>query len=280
MGYSIEAIKAKLAAKDQSTGSTTGDTDGRIRFFKPSLGPNNTPKEYDIRFAPYEDSMGQPIQTVAYYSKLQDGMDRFVVPTQFGLPDPVKAVFEKMRKTKEGWQIAKLLKPMDKAAAQVLDRSEEAKGWQLWEFNTDLRDDIYAVLVHKDNIDEQLFSPETGYDFTLTVSHKIGKDGKPSFFNGYPVKDYKLVQRKRSSKLMKDEKGTKKLLSEIVNLEEYYKGKVKSPEDLQEALEAFMQKLQGEEPASTTALSPTNTVPGTHTGETANTGLSAMFADL
>lgn len=230
--YSMEAIKAALTKKTTKT-----DSGPKLTYWKAVIG------EHEIRFLPYVDSTGRPFQEVLYYEKLADR--RVTAPCSFGMPDPIKDMFEEKRKTKEGWQIAKHLRPRERYYAVIIVRGEEEKGPQVWEFSKELRDQIFGILTHKDNVDEDMFNPETGYDFTVTVSQATDANGKPRTFNGSVVKSVNVTPRKKPSKLSTKVADAKKWLDAMPNLEESFKKYVKSPEELLELAEAFVANQVG-----------------------------------
>ena len=133
------------------------------------------------------------------------------------------------------------LRGKERFYAAVIVRGEEEKGPQVWEFSKDTRDAIYGILTHKDNIDEDMLSPEVGYDFTCSVTQVI-EGGKPRLFRGSPVKQINLQARKKPSPLSKDKAQAKKWLDAVPNLEEMFKKQCKSAEELVEVLENLDRK--------------------------------------
>jgi len=262
--YNIDKIKAALEAKLNPTKATSNS---KLTYWKPTMG------EHDVRFLPYADENSQPFQKVAYYEKISDR--RFVAPSSFGMDDPIAELFAERRqdKDKEAWKLTKQLKPRDRYYAVIIVRGEEDKGPQIWEFSEDLRVDIYKTLSHKDNADEDMFNPETGYDFTVDVSPQM-ENGKPKTFNGYPMKTITVKPRKKPSKL-----GTKdqmeKWLQAIPNLHDYFKSQVKKPEELLEVLENFVNKFSSAE------TTPSSTkVHQTSSDEATDAKLNDAFGDL
>jgi hypothetical protein len=77
--------------------------------------------------------------------------------------------------------------------------------------------------------------PLSGFDFTLTASEVPGKT-----FNGYAVKELKIVPRRKASKLMSKQADIDKLLASVPNFEEYFKVQCLSPEKLQEMVDAYI----------------------------------------
>ena len=230
--YNLDSIRAALTKGDKTASKNA--TSAKTNYWKPTIG------EHDIRFLPVQSSTGEPFQEVLYYDKLAD--KRVVAPYGFGMPDPVKEQFDVLRRTKEGWEIAKHLRAKERFYAVVIVRGEEAKGPQVWEFSKDTRDAVYGILSHKDNVDEDLFSPEVGYDFTCSVTPVI-EGGKPRIFNGSPVKQINLQARKKPSPLSKDKAQAKGWLDAIPNLEDMFKRQCKNTEELHEVLENFVAKL-------------------------------------
>ena len=141
----------------------------------------------------------------------------------------------------------------------IIVRGEEDKGPQVWEFSKETRDQVYGILTHKDNIDEDMLSPEVGYDFTCAVTPVI-EGGKPRLFKGSPVKQVNLQSRKKPSPLTKDKALAKKWIEATPNLEETMKRQCKTFEELAEVLENFVATLSGGAPtASGTDLTEVRT---------------------
>jgi hypothetical protein len=252
MTYNLEAIKARLNATNKTQGRKTSQNTNKIKYFKVTLGPDNKQKTYKIRFAPFANSSGEPILTVTHYRKLKDFLKlkyKLIAPSQFGLEDPISEEFEATRNApggreaseedrKKAWSYAKTLKPEEFAVVQILDRNAENEGWQFWEIDTALRDEIYTLMLLDEWKEEQIFDADRGYDFTLTVTHKI-KDGKLQYFNNYPCKNIKLDPARKSSKLHADKEIAAKLMSEVLDLEKVYKEMVKPTEELHEKLQEY-----------------------------------------
>ncbi len=235
--YNLDAIKAALTKNDKTASKGAGQKNA---YWKPTIG------EHDVRFLPIQNSANEPFQSVAYYNEPLTSQ-RLVAPYSFGMPDPIKEQFEELRNSKKhpgGWEIAKNLRAKDRFYAVIIVRGEEDKGPQIWEFSKETRDQVYGILTHKDNIDEDMLSPEVGYDFTCSVTPII-EGGKPRLFKGSPVKQVNLQARKKPSPLSKDKALAKKWLEATPNLEEMFKRQCKSAEELHEVLENFVATLTG-----------------------------------
>lgn len=268
--YNIDSIKAELEAKLQPKAAATNNTSGgsKITYWKPTMG------EHDIRFLPYKDLNGQPFEKLSFYEKIADR--RVLAPSSFGLPDPISEMFATRRvdKDKEAWQITKNLKAKERYFAVIVVRGEEEKGPQVWEFSENMKTEIYKTLAHKDNVDEDMFHPETGYDFTVSVTPEM-ENGKPRMFNGYPVKNISLTPRKKPSKL-----GTAKeieaFLKAMPNIREVFTAQVKKPEELLVIAENYVRSFT----TATSALEPKSTAIRTPGSKQTEDKLSDAFSDI
>ena len=271
--YNLDSIKAALTKGDK-TSSTKSVATNKTVYWKPTIG------EHDIRFLPVQSTSGEPFQEVLYYDKLAER--RIIAPYCFGMPDPIKEQFDELRNSRkhpDGWTIAKHLRAKERFYAVVIVRSEEDKGPQVWEISKDTRDAIYGILSHKDNVDEDMFSPEVGYDFTCSVTPVI-EGGKPRLYNGSPVKQINLQARKKPSPLSKDKAQAKKWLDAVPNLEDMFKRQSKNAEELVEVLENFVAKLTGGSSSGDSGTDHTENRTGRTANNPAADKLDDAFADL
>ena len=244
--YSLEKIRAALL-KQTNSSSKDKTQYTKIKYYKPQIG------SHDIRFLPYQTSDGHPVQEVHYYEKISPDGKRIVAPYHFGMPDPIRDIYNDRRKEKDGWVIAKHLKAKKRFYAIIIDRNAESEGPQVWEFGEDLRDALYTKMLSKDYADENLFDPIGGYDFELNVTQAMDQNGKPKTFNGSPVKKMLLEVRRKPSVLHKDQETRDKWIGEMPKLEEMFKKQAsKEPESYIEMLENFILKLEEEAENTTT----------------------------
>ena len=229
MTYNLDRIRKALSKQPVTA---------KNKYFKPGIG------KYDLRFLPYLSAEGDPVQEVLYYEKLTEDGKRIVAPQSFGLPDPIRDLFDEKRKEKGGWAVAKFLKPKKRFYALVIDRKDEAAGPQIWEFSEEIRDSIYAVIVSTDYQDEYLFDPDKGYDWELTVTQALDANNKPRTFNGNAVKKFTLNVRKRPSPLHKDRATAQKWVDEMPKLADMFTHLCKKPEELIEIMENFVARLE------------------------------------
>lgn len=270
MSYNIDALKAKINALSGPVKS--GDTKAKITWWKPQIGT------HDVRFVPLSDGEGNPLSQpffeVAYYDDKALSEKRFVAPSQFGGEDPLKVVALELAKdrSREGWLVRKKLTPRERYYAAVLVRGEEEKGLQVWEISPQVCKDIYSLLVMPDYVDDDLFSTETGFDFTVSVT------ATDKTFNGHPVKAIKLVPRRKASKLAAKKEQIDALMKTVPNFHAYFKAQVKSVEELEGIRDNFLAGLAGE--------SGEQTGEGTYRGageastEAAMADVNAAFQDM
>lgn len=237
MTYNLDRIRNAL--NKQPVTPAGGKTQFKqSKYFKPGIG------KYDLRFLPYLSPEGDPVQEVLYYEKLTEDGKRIVAPQTFGLPDPIRDLFDEKRREKGGWAVAKFLKPKKRFYALVIDRKDEAAGPQIWEFSEDVRDSVYAVIVSTDYSDEYLFDADKGYDWELTVVQALDASNKPRTFNGNVVKKFTLNVRKRTSPLHKERATAQKWVEEMPKLSEMFTRMCKTPEELIEIMENFVARLE------------------------------------
>jgi hypothetical protein len=124
--------------------------------------------------------------------------------------------------------------------APVLVREEAAKGVQVWEISPTVCKEIYAILVSEDYHDEDVTSPEKGYDFQVTVSPSGKTFTQPGTGKTFPVNDVKVIARTKPSKLASKPEEAEKLIASIPNLQEIFAKQVKTQEELETMLEAYL----------------------------------------
>lgn len=239
MAYDIEKIKNKIRQLNNEkpkASESKSKTAQKLQFWKPALGMNV------IRILPYDDGNGQPLQEINYYtSKKLVGDRRIIAPAQFGLPDPVADLLESLkpqRAKKEVWNIMKELNMKPSYYAPVLVRGQEEKGVQIWEMKPDMANKIYATLVHPDWVEENLFDPESGYDFTVEVTDSGTQ------YNGFMVKNYVISPRRKPEPLAKKKEDREKLVAQVPNLLEHNKQFVKSEEGLKDLIANFLAQFE------------------------------------
>lgn len=240
MAYNLDSIKNKIRElnNDKAKGSDKSKVNKnapKLQYWKPALGMNV------VRFMPYDDGNGNPLQEVNYYNSKKLSDRRLIAPIQFGLPDPISDLLESLRPQrakKEVWNIMKELQMKPAYYALVLVRGQEEKGVQVWEMKQDIVKGVYATLTHPDWVEENLFDPETGYDFTVEVTDS------GETFNGFAIKNYQLAPRRKPEPLAKKKEDREKLIASMPNLVEYNRQYVKNEESLKDLIANFLSQFE------------------------------------
>lgn len=242
MSY-LDAVKKAIEAKEASKGQKSN-----IKYFKPEIG------SVKIRFLPYTDpTNGLPWQEMYFYDCKKLSKYRMVAPSYFGEADPILDFYNDQRKTREGWLLVRDLKPRDRYFFNIVVRGKEADGPLLWEVSKDVKDMLQTALINEENAEEDIFSLESGFDFTLTVAQATDNNGKPRTFNGYAVKKFTLTQMRNKSPLSKDKAQVKSIMDNAVNIYENFKNMCPDNDKMTQALEKFASTLSSTENGTSAA---------------------------
>lgn len=243
MAYNINKIQGRFAEMNGEKKAGGQKKGPPFPQWKPVLTEDGKSRTYNVRFLPYEDQNEQPFQVVNYYDNKSLSPFRLVAPAQFGLEDPIADLVTELRKqrnNKEAWNVIKGLLPKPRYFAPVLVREEADKGVQVWELSPTVCKEIYAVLVSEDYRDEDVTSPEKGYDFQVTVSPSGKTFKQPGTGKEFPVNDVKCIARTKPSKLAKTPEDSEKLVKGIPNLLDIFTKQAKSSDELQGMLETYL----------------------------------------
>jgi len=271
MTYDIDAIKRKIDKLNENAEKAANKKADRIQltWWKPTVGMN------EIRFLPYDNGEGQPFEEVGYYNCKELHERRIVAPCQWGLPDPVHDLVEKLRQERADdakWRLMNKLKIRDSYYAVVLVRGQEEKGVQVWEMNHKIVRNIYQILAHPDWVDEDLFDPTSGFDFTVEVANTDKE------FNGFPIKSYSIQARRKSTPLLSKKSDREKLLEQIPDLKANFQQYVMGEDRLEELVFGF---LAGTDKNSTEdGVEKTNNEDSSTTDDEVKEKLEEAFGDL
>jgi hypothetical protein len=216
MVYDINAIKEKIAKLNNQGGGGKKEQREKIElpWWKPSIGLN------EVRFVPYDNGEGQPFEEIGFYASPQLVERRIAAPCQWGLPDPINELRQKLEEDRSNdatWKLMKELRIKDCYFAPVLIRGQEHKGIQVWELNQNILKDVYSTLAHPDWQEDDLFDLKNGYDFTINCTET------DKTFNNYKIKKYDVQVRRKSSPLLPTKKERDALLKDFPNIEGYFK---------------------------------------------------------
>lgn len=239
--YSLDAIKKKIESFSGNRAKREESTGTRLQFWKPVLKDGESTSTYQVRFLPYRDKNGQPLQEIAFYtSQLLIGSNyRQVAPVQFELDDPIYEKLTELSSTRQEPDVFKVmqqLRPKESFFAPIIVRGEEDKGVQIWELKFSIVKSLYSILGHPDYSDEDLFHPEEGRDFMVSV---VATDKIFTAPNGkkYPVNEIELSERKKTSKLAPTKAASQEIIESIPDIVEYFKSRVRDAEFYQTMLD-------------------------------------------
>ena len=139
MAIDFNALRKKL-------GQLSGINSKRRVFWRPEEG-----KEYAIRIVAFPDNDGNPFQERYFYYNIGNNPG-LLSPYQFGKPDPIQELINKLRDegSKESYELAKKLYPKMRSYAAVIVRGEESEGIKLWAFGKMVYQNLLNVMLDPD----------------------------------------------------------------------------------------------------------------------------------
>jgi hypothetical protein len=228
MAVDLEAIRRKVAELNGQRRNSS------VQLWKPEPG------KHLIRGLPWKSTPdGVPFKELQFYY-LGDN-PRFLAPSQFGKPDPVRDLIRKLYSSNspDDRQIAKKLHPKMMAYLPIYDRNHEEKGIQVWSFNKFIYQRLMSFFLNETIGD--FLDPLEGFDLEV----EIKPSGKK--FNGREVMDTVVDVARRPSKLYSDAEKAKKLLDSVPEIGDMYPQK--TTEEVEKLLNAW---LSGDQTADTT----------------------------
>jgi hypothetical protein len=200
MAINFDAIRKKL-------NKLSGQNSKRDVMWRPTEGEETT-----VRLVAFPDNDGQPFKERWFYYNIGNSPG-LLAPYQFGRPDPIQELINKLRDdtdNKESYELAKKLYPKMRAYAAVIVRGEEDKGVRLWAFGKQVYQSLLNIMLDEDYGD--ITDPKTGRDVKVTCSKANGKT--------YSSTD--VMPRGKSSLLSESPDKSKQWLSNIPNLDELF----------------------------------------------------------
>lgn len=165
-----------------------------------------------VRIIPWPDGNGgDPLKERWFYYGVGKGRS-IICPFQFGKPDPINELREKLREegTKESFALRDSLRPSRRFFAPVVIRDKEDEGVKIWGFSKTVAKYLYDEMMDEDVGD--ITDPKTGFDIKVT---KQKNDGQT--FASVTVKT-----NRKPSPLMDDSKAAAELLKNVPDLNEIY----------------------------------------------------------
>ena len=139
MPIDLEAIRKKL-------NQLSGNNSRRNVMWRPQEGDETT-----VRLLSFEDNDGQPFKERWFYYNIGNNPG-FLAPYQFGKPDPIQELINKLRDdgSKESYELAKKLYPKMRSYAPVVVRNEEDRGVRIWAFGKTVYQSLLNIMLDED----------------------------------------------------------------------------------------------------------------------------------
>jgi hypothetical protein len=238
MALNLDAIRKKL-------NQLNGQGKSKVSMWKPEENTEST-----VRLISFQDNDGQPFKERYFYYGI--GKQRgLLAPNQFGKPDPIQELINKLREegSKESYDLAKKLYPSMRVYAAVIVRGEEDKGVQIWSFGKKVYTSLINFILDEDYGD--ITDPFTGRDIRVTSTKVPGKT--------YADTDVRV--RGKETKLAESDDQMKKWLDNIPDVDEMFQ--LKSYDELESIINSWLNG-DDEEDANTSSL-------GTSRGQVSST---------
>lgn len=202
MAIDFDKIKQKV---EQLSGNNR-----KTVLWSPKPGNNGASKEYNIRILPWTDGNdGQPFKERAFYYNIGGGR-AILAPSQFGLPDPIQDLINKLRKsgTPAEMELCKQFYPKRRYYAPIIVRGEEDQGVKLWSFGKQIANELLQAMLGDFG---DITDPKDGRDVKITCTQPAGRQ----------FVDTKVQPRVATSPLG-PAKQVKDWLAAVPNLDEIY----------------------------------------------------------
>ena len=162
MAIDFDAIRNKLA-------QLSGQNSRRNVMWRPQEG-----EEATIRLLSFADNDGQPFKERWFYYNIGNNPG-LLAPYQFGKPDPVQELINKLRDdgSKESYELAKKLYPKMRSYAPIVVRGEEDKGVRLWSFGKTVYQSLLNIMLDEDYGD--ITDPTEGRDVKVVCTKAPGR---------------------------------------------------------------------------------------------------------
>jgi len=222
MAIDFDAIRKKL-------NQLSGTNSRRNVMWRPQEG-----EEATVRLLSFSDNDGQPFKERWFYYNIGNNPG-LLAPYQFGNPDPVQELINKLREegSKESYELAKKLYPKMRSYAPVIVRGEEDKGVRLWSFGKTVYQSLLNIMLDEDYGD--ITDPSDGRDVKVICTKAPGRMWATT----------EVRPRGKSSSLSSDSGTAKKWLDAIPDLDDLYT--CKSYDELSKIVNDW---LSGDEEAS------------------------------
>jgi hypothetical protein len=255
MAIDFNALRKKL-------GQLSGNNSKRRAFWRPEEG-----NEYTVRILAFPDNDGNPFKERYFYYNIGNNPG-LLSPYQFGKPDPIQELINKLRDegSKESYELAKKLYPKMRSYAAVIVRGEESEGVRLWAFGKQVYQNLLNVMLDPDYGD--ITDIQEGHDIKVRCSKAPGMKWATT-----------EVRPRPKSNALGTVENVKQWTASIPNLDDMYQ--LESYEKLENIVNNWLNEgtEENDDNVSTTTHREQSTAKSTDTGKTFNK-IDDAFADL
>ena len=215
MAIDFDALRKKL-------GQLSGNNSKRRVFWRPEEG-----KEYAVRIIAFPDNDGNPFKERYFYYNIGNNPG-LLSPYQFGKPDPIQELINKLRDegSKESYELAKKLYPKMRSYAAVIVRGEESEGVRLWAFGKQVYQTLLNYMLDEDYGD--ITDPTEGRDVRVFCTKNPGQK--------WTTTDVR--PRGKDSPLSENPKTAKDWIDNVPDVNDLYD--LKSYEELENIVNAWL----------------------------------------
>ena len=258
MGIDLDAIRKKL---DQLSGTSSR----RNVMWRPQEG-----EEATVRLLSFSDNDGQPFKERWFYYNIGDNPG-LLSPHQFGKPDPVQELINKLRDdaSKESYELAKKLYPKMRTYAPVIVRGEEDRGVRLWSFGKTVYQSLLNIMLDEDYGD--ITDPTDGRDVKVVCTKAPGRMWATT----------SVRPRGKPSPLSSDHTQAKEWLNNIPELDDLYT--LKTYEELEKIVNDWLSADDSADSGDnerTASVVESNKTASVDSASTKYKNLDEAFADL
>ena len=260
MAIDFDAIRQKL-------NQLSGTNSKRRTMWRPQEG-----EEATVRLLSFSDNDGQPFKERWFYYNIGNNPG-LLAPHQFGKPDPVQELINKLRDdgSKESYELAKKLYPKMRCYAPVVVRGEEDKGIRLWSFGKTVYQSLLNIMLDEDYGD--ITDTTEGRDIKVICTKAPGRQWAMT----------EVRPRGKQSPLNSDAATAKEWLTAVPDLDEIYT--LKSYDELEKIVNDWLNGDDsdtsiGTERGSDTATPAVDTSDANNASSKKYQSLDDAFADL
>jgi len=256
MAIDFDAIRNKLA-------QLSGQNSRRNVMWRPQEG-----EEATVRLMSFPDNDGQPFKELWFYYNIGNNPG-LLAPYQFGNPDPVQELINKLRDdgSKESYELAKKLYPKMRSYAPIVVRGEEEKGVRLWSFGKTVYQSLLNIMLDEDYGD--ITDPNDGRDVKVSCSKMPGRMWATT----------EVRPRGKQSSLNSDSNHAKEWMDNIPDVNDLYS--LKTYEELEKIINDWLNGDEEDDLGTVKAPAPANNSGNNDESSSRKyKNLDAAFADL